>query len=83
MPESGRGDMSISSKTRGLLGSGANPAAPNENEIWRYNIFERRALRSRHEAIYLLRHVIESRQQCCSPVAGAALVRVRMASATK
>jgi hypothetical protein len=45
--------MSISSKTRGLLGSGANPAAPNENEICRYTIFERRALRSRHEAIYL------------------------------
>jgi hypothetical protein len=54
MPESGNGDMSISSKTRRPSGSGTNPAALNE--IWRYTIFERRALHSRHEAICLPRH---------------------------
>jgi hypothetical protein len=53
MPESGNGDMSISSKTRRPSGSGTNPAALNE--IWRYTIFELRALHSRHEAICLPR----------------------------
>jgi hypothetical protein len=50
MPESGKPDMNTSSKARGLAGQEQPPA---RNETCRYTIFQRRALRSWHEAMSL------------------------------